>query len=217
MKSICVALVAAVTMTFAHPAVAKDSIEISWSDLMPQESEIYDPFAKLETSQLSDLANLYRIESDKNAKDDTESRQRAQDIRERLVSQGLDPDLLFQQRKTLMQQRMEAGSALNPDVLNKPVRLPGYLLPLTLDGQKTVEFLLVPFVGACIHTPPPPPNQMVLVHYETGFDVDAMFKPVWISGALEAESHATPLYLVDGEATIESTYFMDAKSVEIYE
>ena len=44
------------------------------------------------------------------------------------------------------------------------VKLPGYIVPLdvTEEGRVT-EFLLVPYYGACIHTPPPPANQIVVV------------------------------------------------------
>src|SRR6187549_1707175 len=45
----------------------------------------------------------------------------------------------------------------------KSVRIPGYMVPLEDDSEIVSEFLLVPYVGACIHTPPPPPNQIVQV------------------------------------------------------
>ncbi|MFN5811592.1 MAG: DUF3299 domain-containing protein, partial [Burkholderiales bacterium] len=47
--------------------------------------------------------------------------------------------------------------------INKKVRLPGYAVPLDADRSDKREFLLVPYFGACIHTPPPPANQIVLV------------------------------------------------------
>jgi hypothetical protein len=44
------------------------------------------------------------------------------------------------------------------------VRIPGYIVPLEADDQgRLTEFFLVPFLGACIHVPPPPPNQIVYV------------------------------------------------------
>ena len=51
--------------------------------------------------------------------------------------------------------------------------MPGYLLPLEFSGKLVSEFLLVPWVGACIHTPPPPPNQ--IVHVKTD-------KPIELAG-----------------------------------
>ena len=52
------------------------------------------------------------------------------------------------------------------------VRLPGYVVPLEATAGALKEFLLVPYFGACIHTPPPPANQIVHVTTEkpvTGF------------------------------------------------
>ena len=43
------------------------------------------------------------------------------------------------------------------------VRLAGYVVPLEASPGKRAEFLLVPYFGACIHTPPPPANQIVHV------------------------------------------------------
>src|SRR5687768_227568 len=45
----------------------------------------------------------------------------------------------------------------------KRVRVPGYMVPLDDSASGVDEFILVPYYGACIHTPPPPPNQMVYV------------------------------------------------------
>ena len=40
--------------------------------------------------------------------------------------------------------------------------LSGFVVPVETDDQgRMTEFLFVPFFGACIHVPPPPPNQMV--------------------------------------------------------
>ena len=50
-------------------------------------------------------------------------------------------------------------SALVSDYDGKRVRIPGYIVPIGFDGVGVKEFLLVPYVGACIHVPPPPPNQ----------------------------------------------------------
>lgn len=211
------AIAAAFLVSLSHPAAAMDPLEITWVDLLPEERPYHDPFAELKYSQISDLANLYRIEVLKIGEDDNATRTRALELRESLVSQGLDPDQLFRQREIVMNQRKLAATEPNPDLLGKTVRLPGYLLPLEVVDQKAVEFLLVPTVGACIHTPPPPANQMVFVRYEQGFEVDELYKPVWISGEMRAQSHSNALSLVDGQTNIETTYFVDAVSVDIYD
>ena len=204
-------------IVFAFPAIAADLRTIGCEDLLPEERPFHDPFAELEYTQINSLAKLYRIEVMQADSMDEAKRAEAKDIREHLAAQGLDPDWLFEQRKIVMNQRRLAASEPNPELLGKTVRLPGYLLPLDIVDQKAVEFLLVPTVGACIHTPPPPANQMVFVRYAKGFEIDELYKPVWISGEMRAQSRMQELSYVDGVADIETSYLMDALSVEIYE
>jgi hypothetical protein len=68
----------------------------------------------------------------------------------------------------------------------KRVHIGGYVVPLDFDATRVKEFLLVPYVGACIHVPPPPANQIIYVKTEQGFDVRGSFDPVWVTGALKA-------------------------------
>ncbi len=55
------------------------------------------------------------------------------------------------------------------------------------------EFLLVPFVGACIHVPPPPANQIIYVKADEGFGVKGSFDPVYVTGTLKVVSTSTGL------------------------
>ena len=64
----------------------------------------------------------------------------------------------------------------------KRVHIGGYVVPLDFQATRVKEFLLVPFVGACIHVPPPPANQIIYVKSELGFDVQGVFDPVWVTG-----------------------------------
>lgn len=65
------------------------------------------------------------------------------------------------------------------------VRLPGYVVPLEQTAQGLRELLLVPHYGACIHTPPPPANQIVHVRLETPARSVGTMDTVWISGRLQ--------------------------------
>lgn len=70
----------------------------------------------------------------------------------------------------------------------KRVRLPGFIVPLEYSPTgDVIDFLLVPYMGACIHTPPPPPNQIVFVKSEDAANYGAMWEPVWVTGLLTAE------------------------------
>jgi uncharacterized protein len=65
------------------------------------------------------------------------------------------------------------------------VRIAGYVVPLDDASQEDAEFLLVPYYGACVHTPPPPPNQMVLVEMEGRRRVRLdLFEAIWLEGRL---------------------------------
>ncbi|MFN7453337.1 MAG: DUF3299 domain-containing protein [Pseudobdellovibrionaceae bacterium] len=68
------------------------------------------------------------------------------------------------------------------------VRIPGFMVPLEDNMRSVAEFLLVPSPQACIHVPPPPPNQMVLVEMPSGKEVEVQWGPIWIYGKLNLKS-----------------------------
>ena len=74
------------------------------------------------------------------------------------------------------------------DLVGKPVKIPGFTVPLEDFASSATEFLLVPYVGACVHTPPPPPNQLVYVEMDEGTraTMDG-WNPVWLEGILHIE------------------------------
>ncbi|MCP5159768.1 MAG: DUF3299 domain-containing protein [Gammaproteobacteria bacterium] len=73
------------------------------------------------------------------------------------------------------------------------IRLPGFAIPLETDGQIATRFLLVPYIGACIHVPPPPLNQTVLVEAPMGARIQQVFDPFWVTGQLAARRTDTQL------------------------
>ena len=73
------------------------------------------------------------------------------------------------------------------------VRLPGYVVPLDFEGSRVTGFLLVPYMGACIHVPPPPPNQIVYVHTKEPIEIDEIFEAVYATGTFEADMISTEL------------------------
>jgi uncharacterized protein len=75
----------------------------------------------------------------------------------------------------------------------KRVKLGGYVVALDFDATKVTEFLLVPFVGACIHVPPPPANQIVYVKSAKGITLKGQFDPVYVTGVLSTEGQFTGL------------------------
>ena len=69
----------------------------------------------------------------------------------------------------------------------QPVKIPGFVVPLDDEDQGLAEFLLVPSPQACIHVPPPPPNQMVMVKMKGG-SPKRSWGPVWVMGRLHIAS-----------------------------
>lgn len=79
------------------------------------------------------------------------------------------------------------------ELSGKRVRIGGYVVPLDFDATKVTEFLLVPFVGACIHVPPPPANQIIYVKSAEGVTLKGEFDPVYVTGTLTTEGQFTGL------------------------
>ncbi len=73
----------------------------------------------------------------------------------------------------------------NPAMEGKAVRIPGYVVPLEETADGMTEFLLVPYFGACIHSPPPPANQIVHVLPAQAARSLRSMDPVWVSGTLQ--------------------------------
>ena len=73
----------------------------------------------------------------------------------------------------------------NPEINGANVKIPGYVVPLDSSAAGMKEFLLVPYFGACIHTPPPPANQIVHVLVDKPAKLRAM-DVVWVSGVIKA-------------------------------
>ena len=113
-------------------------------------------------------------------------------------------------KRWLSERRLQPGTGAAPAVVTeldgKRVRIGGYVVPLDFEATTVKEFLLVPFVGACIHVPPPPPNQIVYVKTAKGFDVEGSFDPVYVTGALKVASQYTGL--------AETGYSIEAEKVE---
>ncbi len=97
-------------------------------------------------------------------------------------------------------QNMAGG--FRTDLDGKQVRIPGFVIPLEGDDEVVTELLLVPYFGACIHVPPPPPNQILYVKFEKGVPLQGLWDVVYIVGQLNVEMVESDLgqagYLIDG-------------------
>jgi hypothetical protein len=76
----------------------------------------------------------------------------------------------------------------------RDVRIPGFVVPLEDFTNAVTEFLLVPYFGACIHTPPPPPSQMIFAQLEEN-DIPVRvntWDPIWLEGKLQVKTIESP-------------------------
>ena len=95
-----------------------------------------------------------------------------------------------------------------PGMNGKTIGLGGYPVPLETDAKgRSTLFFLVPYPGACIHVPPPPPNQLVLVRYPKGLKLDDIYTPLWVMGTLKVESVSNDL--------ADAAYALDASKVRV--
>ncbi|WP_081847897.1 DUF3299 domain-containing protein [Microbulbifer sp. HZ11] len=82
------------------------------------------------------------------------------------------------------QQALQSAK-IKPEFDQQQVRIPGFVVPLEFDDDQTItSFLLVPYFGACMHLPPPPPNQVIYAKFPEGFQVEFLYDPVYIEGEL---------------------------------
>jgi hypothetical protein len=85
------------------------------------------------------------------------------------------------------------------------IKVPGFIVPLDDDASSYSEFLLVPSPQACIHVPPPPANQMIMVRMRGGKAPQRSWGPVWILGRIHISSNESQYgkisYMLHGDSS----------------
>ena len=90
------------------------------------------------------------------------------------------------------------------------IRIPGFVVPLEFgENKKVTQFFLVPYFGACIHVPPPPPNQIIFVTSKEGLAIKELYDPLWISGIISTSR-------IENDVAL-AAYKMEMEFSEIYE
>ena len=148
-------------------AVAAEFREISWEDLMPEgedeklEQLYADFYAEFEDRMRANQQSLM------DAADETSVAS--------LIPEGGADDTMEQIGTFNVVQALDG----------ERIRLPGYVVPFDFSADaRHGEFLLVPYFGACLHTPPPPPNQMLFVKADPAAKLGDIYEPVWLEGTL---------------------------------
>ncbi|NVJ58450.1 MAG: DUF3299 domain-containing protein [Vibrionaceae bacterium] len=103
-------------------------------------------------------------------------------------------------------QQSKLGS-VRQELNGSTVKVPGFVIPLEGDENMVTEFLLVPYFGACIHVPPPPPNQIIYVKFPKGAPVQELWDVIYVIGTLKTETISHELaetgYVIEGTAITE--------------
>ena len=198
---------------------ADDPQPITWDDLMPQVEPIEDPFQGVSEELIYDIWAVQRGRSDLELgfiREGTEDHADLQKLEAGLSEKGIDVDQVLVRLAEAEAEIDRRGQLVVPELEGTVIRMPGYALPLEYSETGVTEFLLVPYVGACIHTPPPPPNQIVYVKTDRPHLVENLYDPVWITGQITLERSSRALSFVDGQADIATGYKLNAVVIEPY-
>ena len=170
LSSVKFGLIAALLILFStlNPTQAANYEEIDWVALMPED----DLSALLNRPEfLNDIA-------DGSAADSVDD----------FASKQLEDEQAQRYQQALVSTRViEAFDG-------KAIRIPGFIVPLEQnDEQKATAFFVVPYFGACLHMPPPPPNQILYVEYKEGIAVENLYDPYWFEGTVKIDNHESAL------------------------
>ena len=102
----------------------------------------------------------------------------------------------------------ENSTKLNPALADAYIKMPGFIIPIDISTDGVTNFILVPYVGACIHVPPPPPNQLVFVSTKVPWPSERLWEAVWVTGTMQNKVQYTEV--------ADTGYELEADRIEIY-
>ena len=165
------------TQTSGAPDTGESKAEILvWEDLMPEGedqrlAELYTEFYEEQEQKFREQMTLAQAA---NAQDDLMS----------MIDEGSAQDTMDQIGTYNVVEDLDGAN----------IRLPGYVVPLDFNADAEYnEFLLVPYFGACLHTPPPPPNQIVFIKSNPATKVANIYEPVWVEGVMKTGKFGSDL------------------------
>lgn len=100
------------------------------------------------------------------------------------------------------------ATKLNPALDGAYIKMPGFIIPIDLSTAGVSSFVLVPYMGACLHTPPPPPNQLVFVTTDTPWPSDNLWDAAWVTGQMRHELQTTEV--------ADTGYVLSAEKMDVY-
>ncbi len=208
-----------VLMFSALSASAEKPKVVEWTALIPESDPITNPLSVLTPEQTYDFDIVasyrqqgpeYKFSDNKGAAEEVQKSERL------LREQGIDIDALILQWQDWRNKQNDMGKELVTDLDGQLIKIAGYLMPLEFSEKGEKDFLLVPYVGACIHVPPPPPNQLIFIKLDKPFRVEDIYTPVWVTGTMQTKSTKKALNLADGSADVSVGYSLAGKKIEPY-
>lgn len=161
-------LMTVLLLVMANPAAAAGYQQVEWPDLIPDDDlkALQNPPENLVAAEEGELGDA--IASN--------------------LALTLNPD-----RELSAYEKALTSRNIKPEFNHKKIRIPGFIVPLAFSEQQAVtEFFLVPFFGACMHLPPPPPNQIIYATKQPGVDVNRLMDAFWLEGTLLTQSVENP-------------------------
>jgi hypothetical protein len=182
-KSLFFTVLLALSLTTAAQTNSPRTLE--WTDLMPEEDlELLLNMPTVDHGELSDEELAADLPGDSLRATSPAPTDPLADQIESAIGQAMSG-------KTSGERTWEdalVSTNVREEFDNTRIRLPGFIVPLEFDDDMNIsEFFLVPYFGACIHVPPPPPNQIIHVRYAKGLQLEALYTPFWITGTLKTE------------------------------
>ena len=214
-------LICVFVLSSIAPALAQTTV--TWEDLQAQSNHLSNPYEHLTTTQTYRLSGLYQLREwvkvNQPTPDSYESKE-LQRLEESFVAEGIDANELLKEADAARAYWAAQSRSTNADIVDRLVLIDGYVLPLGADSKESEnqetqmhEFLLVPYVGACIHVPAPAANQMVYVKTSKAVRNPGIFSPVQVEGELQASEGSYELFQVDGSRTVDASYKMNLRSI----
>lgn len=200
-------------------AAAEVAKQIDWQSLVPEAKPLENPLRHLEWEQQAEIEFLATVRElhEQGAIGKVDYRyEEGLEITYKLEKLGLDVDGLVAKFQEVQREVRRRNNAVVAALDGQMIRMPGYALPLEFNDTAVTEFLLVPYVGACIHVPAPPANQTVFVSLSQSYKAKNLYEPVWVTGRLKVQSSSQALSYVDGTANVDAGYTLEGVTIQPY-
>ncbi|MEL7302334.1 MAG: DUF3299 domain-containing protein [Pseudomonadota bacterium] len=209
-------IIAAVGLA-ASATAAKSPLELNWLDLVPKLPPLVDPLEAIGPEQRIELESVLWVRqlSDADRKEYPEAVEEAETYEREFAKRGFSVDKLIDDYARWSLEQTKRQALVRKSLNGKMIRMKGYLLPIAFSEDGVRDFLLVPYVGACIHVPAPPPNQIVYVRLKEKLIITDLFTAVDITGKLSTKASLRNLALSDGEADVPVGYQLTATNYTV--